>query len=228
MHRVRPARSWSSRAPRRRRSPSPEFGVSSGSGPPTLSTNCPCLHVSIFRTSASFTAALGCCMKLATQDGVSATITAALVRSDAIRSAVPPRTHPIHEKPMIIMPTAPTITPQTAGLSHGTCNWMRHLLVLGEGYSSLSSACGGRDRSTCPLHTQGPEGTCCDERSGQSRTRILGADLNRAQRVATLTLGATNAVHRVERHTIGPVRDRHVSTTGRADCVPKRRHGTAA
>jgi hypothetical protein len=57
-------------------------------------------------------------MKLATQEGVSATTTAEVVRSAAIRSAVPPVVQPPHEKPTIMVATAPQTTPQAAGLSH--------------------------------------------------------------------------------------------------------------
>jgi hypothetical protein len=65
-------------------------------------------------------------MNFATQEGVSATITAALVRSTAMRSAVLPRVQPNHEKPMIMIPTAPTTTPQAAGLNHGTYSQQDH------------------------------------------------------------------------------------------------------
>ena len=54
-------------------------------------------------------------MKRETHDGVSATTTAALERSSASRSAVPPSIHPIQEKPTIIVSTPPMTTPQTAG-----------------------------------------------------------------------------------------------------------------
>src|SRR5207245_6256691 len=78
----------------------PALGVLSprGVAQPPSSTNCRCLHESIFRNSACFVAALGCCMKLATQEGVSATTTAELARSTATRSAVLPRTHPRSEE----------------------------------------------------------------------------------------------------------------------------------
>src|SRR5213593_2479231 len=107
----------------------PELGVLSPFevAHPPASINSRCLHESIFWNSASFAAALGCCMNLATQEGVRATITAELVRSTAIRSAVLPRVQPNHEKPMIMVPTAPTTTPQAAGLNHGTWSCMRHL-----------------------------------------------------------------------------------------------------
>src|SRR5437870_13151881 len=47
----------------------PKFGDLSprGVAQPPSSTNCRCFHESIFWNAASFAAALGCCMKLATQ-----------------------------------------------------------------------------------------------------------------------------------------------------------------
>src|SRR2546422_6502315 len=65
---------------------------------PPASINFRCLHESIFWNSASFAATPGCCMNFATQEGVSATMTAELVRSTAMRSAVLPRVQPNHEK----------------------------------------------------------------------------------------------------------------------------------
>src|SRR5213593_5184697 len=105
-------------------SATPELGVLSplGVAHPPASRNSRCLHESIFWNSASFAAAPGCCMNVATQEGVSATITAEVVRSTAMRSAVLPRVQPNHEKPIIIVPTAPTTTPQAAGLNHGICS----------------------------------------------------------------------------------------------------------
>src|SRR5207249_6775915 len=66
-------------------------------------------------------------MNPVTQDGVSASTTAAVVRSLAIRSAVLPRVQPNQEKPMIMVATAPTTTPHAAGLNHGSCSCMWHL-----------------------------------------------------------------------------------------------------
>src|SRR2546422_286939 len=53
----------------------PAFGDLSprGVAQPPSSTNCRCRQESIFWNAASFAAALGCFMKLATQEGVSAT-----------------------------------------------------------------------------------------------------------------------------------------------------------
>src|SRR5262249_47414823 len=104
----------------------PEWGVFSPRevAHPPASINSRCFHDSIFWNSASFTAAFGCCMNLATQEGVRAPITAALLRSTAIRSAVLPRVHPNQEKPMIIVPIAPMTTPQAAGLNHGAWSCM--------------------------------------------------------------------------------------------------------
>src|SRR6266849_4934239 len=143
----------------------PELGVlpPRGVAQPPSSTNCRCLHESIFRNSACFVAALGCCMKLAKQEGVSATTTAELARSTATRSAVLPRTHPIHEKPTIMVATPPPITPQTAGFSQGACSCMRALLILGAGifcaglYEAgglpASSACGSAEAPRAPPPT---------------------------------------------------------------------------
>src|SRR5262249_57250277 len=90
-----------------------EFGVLSPRdvAHPPASINSRCLHESTFWNSASFAPTFGCCMNLATQPGVSATTTAALERSAAIRSAVLPRVQPNPEKPMIMIPIAPTTTP---------------------------------------------------------------------------------------------------------------------
>src|SRR2546428_79730 len=111
-----------------------------------------------FLTSAS-----GCCMKPATQEGVSATSTGELPGSPASRSAVLPRTHPIHEKPTIIVAPPPPITPQTAGFSQGACSCMRALLILGAGifcpglYEAgglpASSACGSAEAPRVPPST---------------------------------------------------------------------------
>src|SRR5215510_7790926 len=107
----------------------PVFGVlpPRGVAHPPASMNSRCFHDSTFWNSVSFAEALGCSMNRATQDVVRAVITAELARSAAIRSAVLPRVQPNHEKPMIIIPTTPTIAPQAAGLNHGTCSCMRHL-----------------------------------------------------------------------------------------------------
>src|SRR6185436_15157129 len=109
-----------------------EFGLLSplAVAQPPASTNSRCRHVSIACSSLSFPDALACCMKRETHDGVSATTTAALERSTASRSAVPPSIHPIQENPTIIVSTPPMTTPQTAGLSHGTLSFMRGLRVL--------------------------------------------------------------------------------------------------
>jgi hypothetical protein len=80
---------------------------------PPVSTNRLCCHDEAFWNSASFTAASGCGLKFATQRGVSTATTAASARYRAIRWAVLPRTHPYHEKPLIIMATAPTTGPKT-------------------------------------------------------------------------------------------------------------------
>jgi len=55
-------------------SATPELGVLSplGVAHPPASINSRCLHESIFWNSANFAAALGCCMNLATQEGVRA------------------------------------------------------------------------------------------------------------------------------------------------------------
>src|SRR5262249_46862794 len=100
----------------------PEFGSlpPRGVAHPPASINSRCLHESIFWNSASFAAALGCCMNPATQEGVRTATNAELLRSTAMRSAVLPRVQPNHVKPMIMIPIAPTTTPQAAGLNHGT------------------------------------------------------------------------------------------------------------
>src|SRR6266511_3845439 len=60
--------------------------------------------------------------------GARTAVAAPSARSVAMRSAVLPRTHPPQAKPRIMIPNAPTTTPQHAGFSHcGTC--MSHLLV---------------------------------------------------------------------------------------------------
>src|SRR5262245_20199458 len=81
-------------------------------------------------------------MKVVTQAGVSATTTAALVRSAAIRSAVLPRVQPNQAKPTIMVAMEPRIRPHAAGLNHGTCRFMRHL----SGSRSRTSSCGARHR----------------------------------------------------------------------------------
>ena len=53
---------------------------------------------------------------------MSAAITADSLPSATKRVVVPPSVHPIQENPTIMIPTAPTTAPQTAGLIHtGTC-----------------------------------------------------------------------------------------------------------
>ena len=50
-----------------------------------------------------------------------------LRRTRLARHLLPDRVQPNHEKPINMLPTAPTTTPQAAGLNHGTCNCMTHL-----------------------------------------------------------------------------------------------------
>src|SRR5262245_11644863 len=122
---------------------SPELGALSpcGVAHPPASMTSRCLHDSIFWNSASLVAAPGCCMNLVTQAGVSATTTAALVRSAARRSAVLPRVQPNQEKPTNMVATAPTTTPQAAGLNHGFCSCMSR------SSGCRGKTCSGGDRS---------------------------------------------------------------------------------
>src|SRR5882724_8136182 len=130
----------------------PELGVlpPRGVAQPPASINSRCLHESTFRNSASFAGASGCCMNLATQEGVNATTTAALVRSAAIRSAVLPRVQPSQVKPMIIVPIAPTTTPQAAGLNHGTRTCITHLFDCWSINSSTECSREPVDRTSFP------------------------------------------------------------------------------
>src|SRR2546427_425800 len=50
-----------------------------------------------------------------------------LRRTRLARHLLPDRVQPNHEKPINRLPTAPTTTPQAAGLNHGTCHCMTHL-----------------------------------------------------------------------------------------------------
>jgi hypothetical protein len=97
-----------------------EFGVllPAGVAHPPFSTNWPWAHDEVFRSSASFPTASGCCMKLSTQIGVNAATTAACACSFAMLSAVLPVVHPHHEKPRIMIATAPMTAPQNAGFNH--------------------------------------------------------------------------------------------------------------
>src|SRR5688572_22013348 len=96
---------------------------------PPFSINWLCCHVALLWNSMSFVDASACPINRSTQIGVRTAATAAPARSVAALSAVLPRTHPHQEKPTIIIPTAPTTTPQNAGFSHcGTR--MRHLLKM--------------------------------------------------------------------------------------------------
>src|SRR5215510_1828107 len=79
--------------------------------------------------AASLAAASACVINFSTQMGTSMAVTAASACSLAMRSAVLPSTHPHQAKPRIIIPNAPTTTPQHAGFNHGG-TFMRHLLHL--------------------------------------------------------------------------------------------------
>jgi hypothetical protein len=98
---------------------------------PPFSMNWLCCHAPLLRNSVSFAAASDCAMKFSTQMGVRMAVTAASERCRAMLSAVLPSVHPHHEKPTIIMPTAPRTIPQNAGFNHcGTR--MRNSFVSGE------------------------------------------------------------------------------------------------
>ena len=63
---------------------------------------------------------------------------AELARSTAMRSAVLPRVQPNHEKPMIIVPIAPTTTPHAAGLNQGACSSITRPFAFLDQHFSLS------------------------------------------------------------------------------------------
>jgi hypothetical protein len=75
-------------------------------------------------------------MKRETQAGVSETTIAELVRSSAIRSAVPPRTQPHQPKPTIIVKSSRGRRPQNVGLSHELVICIEGLHGSGEAHSS--------------------------------------------------------------------------------------------
>jgi hypothetical protein len=69
-----------------------------------------------FLNSISFAVELACCWNFSTQIGASTLTTALSARSAAMRSTVLlPRVHPIDEKPITDIATAPATAPQTVG-----------------------------------------------------------------------------------------------------------------
>src|SRR4029453_17900478 len=90
---------------------------------PLFSTISCCRHEEL-RNSANLS---GCAIKRSTHTGARRETAIRSARSFAILSAVLPRTQPHQAKPIIMIPNAPTTTPQNAGLHHGG-TFMRHLL----------------------------------------------------------------------------------------------------
>src|SRR5206468_10947785 len=92
------------------------FSLPGRAAQPPFSTSARWSQDAAFLNSVSLTAQSACCRNLSTQIGASTLITAVSARSDAIRSAVLPSVHPIHENPITDIATAPATAPQSAGL----------------------------------------------------------------------------------------------------------------
>src|SRR5690348_1841031 len=87
-------------------------------------------HEAAFLNSISLAAESACCWNFATQIGDRTPTTALSARATAKRSAVLPRVHPIDEKPITDIATAPAAAPQSAGFTLG---WNLIVLTLRSG-----------------------------------------------------------------------------------------------